>query len=300
MNLAEPQSSATSQVSIRELMEVGAHFGHQTAKWNPKMRRYIHTSRNGVYIINLQKTVGYFKDALEMVKRIAASGQKVLFVGTKRQAREVIKEEADRCGQPYVTERWIGGCLTNFHTIKRSISVMKNLQKMEEEKTYGNRKKKEILMLNKHREKLELYYSGVKDLGDVPGAVFIIDPNREYIAVNEASTLNIPIIATLDTNCDPDMIDYPIPGNDDSMRAIKLYASKIADAVLEGAKQRAAHVQTLSPRTDAAPQGELERMSRKPKSAKKTEAGAAPTVSADDIVIERVAATPTPTEGEEA
>ncbi|TVQ78803.1 MAG: 30S ribosomal protein S2 [Bradymonadales bacterium] len=232
------QESAAAEISLRELMEVGAHFGHHTAKWNPKMKRFIHTSRNGVYIINLQKTLGLFKEAAEMAKRVAASGQKILFVGTKRQAQEAIREEAIRSGQLYVTERWIGGCLTNFHTIKRSVSMMKSLQKMGEENNYGDRKKKEILLLKKHLQKLETYYQGVADMHELPGAIFVVDPHREYIAVNEARTLGIPIIATLDTNCDPDLIDYPIPGNDDSMRAIRLYASRIADAVLEGGKNR--------------------------------------------------------------
>lgn len=225
-------------VSVRELIEAGAHFGHQTAKWNPKMRNYIHNARNGVYIINLQKTAVYFREALDAARRIASTGQKFLFVGTKRQAQEVIKEEATRCGQYCVTERWIGGTLTNFHTIKRSINVMKSLQKMAAEKSYGIRKKKEILTLEKKREKLEQNYLGIKDMAELPGALFVIDPHREYISVNEARTLNIPIFAVIDTNCDPDGITYKIPGNDDSMRAIKLYASKMADAILEGQKNR--------------------------------------------------------------
>jgi len=230
-------------VNLRELMEVGAHFGHPTAKWNPKMKRYIHTARNGVYIINLNQTVGLFKNALDVVKRITSSGQKVLFVGTKRQAQEVIKAEADRSKMPYVTERWIGGCLTNFHTIKRSVSMMKTLQRMNEEQNYGTRKKKEILILEKQRGKLEKYYFGIKDMHDLPGALFIVDPHEEHIAVNEARTLGIPIIATLDTNCDPDRVDYPIPGNDDSIRAIRLYATKIADAILMGTKMRSDNLQ---------------------------------------------------------
>lgn len=244
--LEASKESTNLEVSIRELMEVGAHFGHHTAKWNPKMKRYIHTSRNGVYIINLQKTVGMFREAMEAAKRIAASGQKILFLGTKRQAQDAIREEAERCGQFYITERWIGGCLTNFHTIKRSIGLMKQLQKMHEENAYGTRKKKEILLLEKRRQKLETYYAGIKDMTELPGAIFIIDPHLEYIAVNEARTLNIPIIATLDTNCDPELIDYPIPGNDDSMRAIRLYTSKIADAIIEGTKQRRANLEKIN------------------------------------------------------
>lgn len=245
------EATAQSKVTIRELMEVGAHFGHQTARWNPKMKKYIHTSRNGVYIINLQQTVGYFQNAMEIARRIASTGQKILFVGTKRQAREVIREEAERCEMPYVTERWIGGCLTNFHTIRRSVAYMKQLRKMEEEQNYGTRKKKEILLLRKKLEKLETYYTGVKDLSELPGAIFIVDPNLEHIAVHEANVLNIPIIATLDTNCNPDVVDYPIPGNDDSMRAIKLYSSKIADAVLEGKKNREAQLSSSATASEA-------------------------------------------------
>lgn len=252
MAIAQAQSELKTNVAIRELMEVGAHFGHPKAKWNPKMKKYIHTSRNGVYIINLQKTVGYFRDALEAARSIAASGQKVLFVGTKRQAKESIKEEALRVGQPYVNERWIGGCLTNFHTLKRSVSLMKQLRKMEDEKNYGLRKKKEILLLRKKLEKLELYYDGIKDMTELPGALFVIDPHREYIAINEAITLGIPVIATLDTNCDPDKVDYKIPGNDDSMRAIRLYSSKVADAIEEGSQQRQSNIERMTAEAPAA------------------------------------------------
>jgi small subunit ribosomal protein S2 len=227
-----------AEVSVRDLIEAGAHFGHPTAKWNPKMKPYIHDSRNGVYIINLQKTASCFREALDAVRRIAATGQKILFIGTKKQAQEVVKSEAARAGQFYVTERWVGGTLTNFHTIKRSINMMKTLQKMAEEKSYGTRKKKEILGLEKRRGRLEINLTGIKDMVELPGAIFVIDPHREYIAVNEAKALNVPIIAVVDTNCDPDGINYPIPGNDDSIRAIKLYASKVADAILAGGQIR--------------------------------------------------------------
>jgi small subunit ribosomal protein S2 len=240
-----------SLVSVRELIEAGVHFGHQTAKWNPRMKPYIHDARNGVYIINLQKTVGRFRDALEALRRISSTGQKILFVGTKRQAQDVIKEEALRSGSFYVTERWIGGSLTNFHTVKRSINVMKTLQKMAEEKSYGIRKKKEILNLEKKRGKLEAVLMGIKDMNELPGALFIIDPKLEYIAVNEARSLNIPIIAVVDTNCDPTGIDYPIPGNDDSIRAIKLYASKAADSILEGQRTREDHLRRSKPEAGA-------------------------------------------------
>ncbi len=239
------------EVSIRDLMEAGAHFGHPTAKWNPKMKPYIHHARNGVYIINLQKTATLFRDALEGARRIASSGQKILFVGTKKQSREIIKEEALRAGQLYMTERWIGGTLTNFHTIKRSINFMKTLQKMAETKAYGIRKKKEILSLEKRRGKLEVNLLGIQGMTELPGALFVIDPHLEYIAVNEARSLNIPIIAVVDTNCDPEGIQYPIPGNDDSIRAIKLYVSKIADAIISGQKVREDNLKKITPAGDS-------------------------------------------------
>lgn len=229
-------------VSVRELIEAGVHFGHQTAKWNPRMKPFIHDARNGVYIINLQKTVTKFRDALEAIRRIASTGQKVLFVGTKRQAQDIVRDEAVRAQQYYCTERWIGGTLTNFHTVKRSINTMKTLQKMAEDKNYGIRKKKEILSLEKKRGKLEAQLSGIRDMVEVPGALFVIDPNREYIAVNEARAMNIPIFAIVDTNCDPQGIDYVVPGNDDSIRSIKLFTSKVADAIVEGLKVREDHL----------------------------------------------------------
>lgn len=258
-------------VSMRDLIEAGCHFGHQTAKWNPKMKPYIHDSRNGVYIINLQKTAARFREALEAIRRISSTGQKVLFVGTKKQAQEVIKEEATRSGSFYVTERWIGGSLTNYHTIKRSISVMKNLQKMAEDKSYGIRKKKEILMLEKKRGKLEQNYSGVQNMTELPGALFVIDPNREYIAVNEAKALNIPIIAIVDTNCDPDGITYAIPGNDDSIRAIKLYTSKVADAILAGSQTREDNLKKLGNAGEAGAEAQAGKRPRSPRGDKVTE-----------------------------
>lgn len=260
--------SSANAVSVRELIEAGVHFGHQTAKWNPRMKPYIHDARNGVYIINLQRTVQKFRDALEALKRIASTGQKIMFVGTKRQAQDVVKEEALRCGGYYVTERWIGGTLTNFHTVRRSINVMKSLQKMAEEKNYGIRKKKEILMLEKKREKLETVLMGIKDMADVPGALFVIDPHLEYIAVNEAKALNIPIIAICDTNCDPTGIDYPIPGNDDSIRAIRLYASRVAEAILEGQKVREDHLKRVGNKNEGG--DDNRRDSRKPARASTT------------------------------
>ncbi len=229
-------------VSVRELIEAGVHFGHQTAKWNPRMKPFIHDARNGVYIINLQKTATKFREALDAIRRIASTGQKILFVGTKRQAQDIIRDESTRAQQYYCTERWIGGTLTNFHTVKRSINTMKTLQKMAEEKSYGIRKKKEILSLEKKRGKLEAQLSGIRDMVEVPGALFVIDPNREYIAVNEARAMNIPIFAIVDTNCDPQGIDYVVPGNDDSIRSIKLFTSKVADAIVEGLKVREDHI----------------------------------------------------------
>jgi len=264
-------------VSVRELIEAGVHFGHQTAKWNPKMKPFIHDARNGVYIINLQKTAHKFREALDAVRRVASTGQKFLFVGTKRQAQDVVREEATKAGQYYVTERWIGGSLTNFHTVKRSINVMKSLQKMAEDKNYGIRKKKEILTLEKKRGKLEKTLTGIKDMNELPGALFVIDPNREYIAVNEARTLNIPIFAVVDTNCDPQHIDYPIPGNDDSIRAIRLFCSKIGEAIIEGQKVREDHL----------------KRSGGPKDGAKTAARKTDASGTTEVVIGKSTATPT-------
>lgn len=223
-----------SVVSMKQLLEAGVHFGHQTRRWNPKMAEYIFTERNGIYIIDLQKTVKKLNDAYMYVRDIAADGGDILFVGTKKQAQEAIKEEAERCSMPYVNARWLGGMLTNFRTIRLRINRLAQLRKMEEDGTFDLLPKKEVIKLNLEIEKLEKFLGGIKDMDKVPAAMFIVDPRKERIAVMEAKKLNIPIIAIVDTNCDPDEIDAVIPGNDDAIRAVKLIAGAMASAVIEG------------------------------------------------------------------
>ena len=221
-------------VSMKQLLEAGVHFGHQTRRWNPKMARFIFTERNGIYIIDLQKTVKKMDEAYNFVRDLAAEGGKIVFVGTKKQAQESIKSEAERCNQYFVNERWLGGMLTNFQTIEKRVKRLKTLEKQAEDGTFEVLPKKEVTLLKHEMEKLQKYLGGIKDMKKLPDALFIIDPKKEEIAVAEARKLNIPIIATVDTNCDPDVIDYPIPANDDAIRAVKLLTDKIADAVLEG------------------------------------------------------------------
>jgi len=223
-----------SVVTMKQLLEAGVHFGHQTRRWNPKMRDYIFTERNGIYIIDLQKTVRLMDSAYNFVRDIAAQGEKVLFVGTKKQAQESIQEEATRCDMPYVNQRWLGGMLTNFQTIRKRIDRMFELEKMEEEGRFELLPKKEVIKLRHEKDKLLKFLGGIRNMLELPSAVFIVDPRKEKIAVSEARKLEIPIVAIVDTNCDPDEIDYKIPGNDDAIRAVKLITSKIADAVLEG------------------------------------------------------------------
>ena len=223
-----------SVVSIKQLLECGVHFGHQTRRWNPKMKPYIFTERNGVYIIDLQKTVKGLEKAYDFIREVAKSGGSVLFVGTKRQAQEIVREEALRCGQFYINQRWLGGLLTNFPTIRKRVNRMVELQKMEEDGTFETLPKKEVSVLRKQKEKLEKYLIGIRDMKDLPDALFIIDPRRETIAVLEARKLGIHVASIVDTNCDPEVIDYPIPGNDDAIRAIKLMFSLMANAVIEG------------------------------------------------------------------
>lgn len=221
-------------ISMRELLEAGVHFGHQTKRWNPKMKEYIFGERNGIYIIDLQKTLKQFKEALRFVGEMAAQGKNVLFVGTKRQAQEAIAEEATRCGMFYVNQRWLGGLLTNHVTIQRSIKRLKELDTMATEDGYQGRSKKEITRLERERKHLQMNLAGIKEMPGLPDFLFVIDSNKEEIAVREARKLGIPVVAVVDTNCDPDMVDYPIPGNDDALRAIRLFSSKVADAVIEG------------------------------------------------------------------
>jgi small subunit ribosomal protein S2 len=226
-----------SVISMKLLLEAGVHFGHQTNKWNPKMKPYIFGARNNIYIIDLQQTVGMFQNAYNFVVDTVGQGKEVLFVGTKKQSQEAIKEEAIRCGMPYVNQRWLGGMLTNFITIKKSIDRLNTLTKMFDDDSIKAFPKKEITKLQKEKEKLESVLGGIRNMKSHPAAVFIVDPNREHIAVQEAKKLKIPLVAIVDTNCDPDDIDYIIPGNDDAIRAIKLFASKFADAVIEGRKR---------------------------------------------------------------
>ena len=221
-------------ISMKQLLEAGVHFGHQTRRWNPKMATYIFTERNGIYIIDLQKTVKKLEEAYFFVRDMAASGKSILFVGTKKQAQDAIKEEAERCGQFYVNARWLGGMLTNFRTIRRRIDRMEQINKMREDGTFDMLPKKEVAKLELELEKLEKFLGGVKTMDKLPAAMFIVDPRKERIAVAEARKLNIPIVAIVDTNCDPDEIDYVIPGNDDAIRAVKLIAGAMADAVLDG------------------------------------------------------------------
>ena len=223
-----------SVISMKQLLEAGVHFGHQTRRWNPKMKQYIFTERNGIYIIDLQKTVKKVNEAYFFMRDVAMEGKPILFVGTKKQAQESVEAEAKRCGQHYVSNRWLGGMLTNFKTIRTRIEKLENIEKMEETGDINLLPKKEIIKLMHEKEKLEKNLGGIRNLNEMPGALFIVDPRKERIAVSEAHKMGIPVVAIVDTNCDPDEIDYPIPGNDDAIRAVKLIVSKMADAVLEG------------------------------------------------------------------
>jgi len=223
-----------SIVNMKQLLESGVHFGHQTRRWNPKMEQYIFTERNGIYIIDLQQTVRLIDKAYDYVKEQAGEGKEILFVGTKRQAQETIKTEAERCGMPYVNERWLGGMLTNYQTIKKRIDRLEELEEMEEDGTFEVLPKKEVIELERERDKLKKFLGGIRDMDGLPDVVYITDPRKESIAVSEARKLDIPIVSIVDSNCDPDLIDYVIPGNDDAIRAVKLISSVIADAVLEG------------------------------------------------------------------
>ena len=227
-----------SVVSMKQLLEAGVHFGHQTRRWNPKMAKYIFTERNGIYIIDLQKTVKKLEEAYNFVRDLSVEGKSVLFVGTKKQAQDSVKEEAERAGAYYVNARWLGGMLTNFTTIRTRIERLKQLRAMEEDGTFELLPKKEVVKLNLEIEKLEKFLGGIKDMKEIPGALFIIDPRKERIAVAEAKKLGIPIGAIVDTNCDPDEVDYVIPGNDDAIRAVKLISSAIANAIIEGNEGR--------------------------------------------------------------
>ncbi|MEA3423822.1 MAG: 30S ribosomal protein S2 [Bacillota bacterium] len=225
-----------SVVSMKQLLEAGVHFGHQTRRWNPKMAPYIFTERNGIYIIDLQKTVKKIDEAYEVIRNISADGGKILFVGTKKQAQESIEIEAKRSGQYFVSQRWLGGMLTNFKTIKKRINLLESIEKMEKDGTFESLTKKEVIKLKLKRDRLEKFLGGIRDMNGLPDALFIVDPKKEQIAIHEARLLNIPVIGIVDTNCDPDDVDYPIPGNDDAIRAVKLISATVANAVIEGSQ----------------------------------------------------------------
>lgn len=241
-------------ITMKQLLEAGVHFGHQTRKWNPKMKNYIFAARNDIHIIDLQLTVGLIEQAYSFVADSVKAGKSVLFVGTKKQAQEAIKEEAQRCGQFYINSRWLGGTLTNFKTIRSRIDRLNKLNKMEESGEFDLLPKKEVLGLKKEMEKLENNLGGIKDMKGLPGVMFIVDPHNEDIAVQEARKLNIPIVAITDTNCDPDLIDYVIPGNDDAIRAVKLISSVIANAVIEANQGETMDVALAAEKEEAAPE----------------------------------------------
>ena len=231
-----------SVISMKQLLEAGVHFGHQTRRWNPKMAPYIYTERNGIYIIDLQKSVGMVDDAYAAVKECVADGGKILFVGTKKQAQDTIKNEAERSGMYYVNQRWLGGMLTNFKTIQSRVAQLKKIEAMEEDGTFDVLPKKEVIKLKKQQEKLQKNLGGIKEMQEVPDMIFVVDPRKERICIQEAHTLGIPLVGICDTNCDPEELDYVIPGNDDAIRAVKLIVSKMADAVIEGNQGQDAEV----------------------------------------------------------
>ncbi len=234
--LENPATSDGPPISVRALLEAGVHFGHNTGRWNPKMQRYIFGARNGIHIIDLQQTVGLFRRAFQAVIDICSRGEQILFVGTKKQAQDVMRDEAARAGQLYVTQRWLGGTLTNFKTVKGSLERLRSLEKLEEDGTLFQLVKKEQVQIRRDREKLMKSLGGIKGMSKLPAAMFVVDPSKEHIAVAEARKLEIPVIAVTDTNCNPDLIDYVIPGNDDAIRAIRLFANRIADAALIGTR----------------------------------------------------------------
>ena len=239
-------------VSMKQLLEAGVHFGHQTRRWNPKMAEYIYMERNGIYIIDLQKTVKKLEDAYSFVRSVSESGKSVLFVGTKKQAQDAVKEEAERVGQFYVNARWLGGMLTNFKTMRTRVDRMAQLKKMQEDGTFDMLPKKEVVKLLHEMEKLDKYLGGVKDMRKLPGALFVVDPRKEHNAISEARKLHIPIVAIVDTNCDPDEVDYVIPGNDDAIRSIRLISAAMANAVMEGRQGEDAEAAEAEPAAEAA------------------------------------------------
>jgi small subunit ribosomal protein S2 len=251
------QGGEMSTVELKELLEAGVHFGHQTKRWNPKMAKFIFGARNDIYIIDLSKTIKKFSEAYAFVRKIVSQGESILFVGTKRQAQEIVEEEAKRCGMFYVNQRWLGGMLTNFSTIKKSIERLKKLESFGADGTYERLPKKEVIKLEKERTQLEKNLGGIKQMGGLPGAIFVIDTHKEKTAVLEANRLGVPVVAIVDTNCDPDEVDYVIPGNDDAIRAVRLITSRIADAALEGkALQSKGAAPASRPEAETSPAGE--------------------------------------------
>ena len=262
-SMAGALQSSGSAITMKQLLEAGVHFGHQTKRWNPKMKPYIFGARNGIYIIDLQKTVGLARSAFRFVNDVVAKGGTVLFVGTKKQAQDAIREEASRCGMFYVTNRWLGGTLTNFKTVKTGIDRLKTVEKMKADGTYERLPKKEVASLEREREKLEKNLGGIKDLARLPGVLFVIDTKKEYIAIHEANRLGIPVVAVVDTNCDPEGIDFTIPGNDDAIRSIRLFTSKVAEACIEGKARYGAWVAEHGGRDEQAEQNERDAASER-------------------------------------
>ncbi|MGW8591269.1 30S ribosomal protein S2 [Dietzia sp. NPDC055340] len=263
-------------ISMKQLLDAGAHFGHQTRRWNPKMRRFIFTDRNGIYIIDLQQTLTYIDQAYEFVKETVAHGGTVLFVGTKKQAQEAIAEEAAKVGMPYVNQRWLGGMLTNFQTVHQRLLRLKELESMEQSGGFEGRTKKEILMLTREKNKLERTLGGMRDMTKVPSVVWVVDTNKEHIAVGEARKLNIPVVAILDTNCDPDVVDYPIPANDDAIRSVTVLTRVIASAVAEGLKARSQAGKTTGDQAEPLAEWETEQLDQVTGEAAAPEAAEAP------------------------
>ena len=249
-----------SVVSMKSLLEAGVHFGHQTRRWNPKMKKYIFTERNGIYIIDLQKTVGKIEEAYDFVRETVENGGQVLFVGTKKQAQDAIEKEAKRCGEFYINQRWLGGLLTNYQTIKKRIARLKDLEEMETDGRFDVLPKKEVIGLRHERERLEKFLGGIKDMNGLPDVMYVVDPKKENIAVKEAQKLGIPIVGILDTNCDPDELDFPIPGNDDAIRAVKLITETMANAVLEGKQGAQDHVEEEAEEAEATEETENQNM----------------------------------------
>ncbi|MEM6531622.1 MAG: 30S ribosomal protein S2 [Myxococcota bacterium] len=275
---------------MREMLEAGVHFGHQTNRWNPKMKPYIFGARNGIYIVDLQQTVPLFHKAHQFLADLTARGEKVLFVGTKKQAQEVVKEAAVRSGQFFVNNRWLGGTLTNYRTVRQSIERLRTIEKMEEDGTFEKLVKKEVVQLNRERDKLEKNLGGIRDMARLPGALFIIDTKKEHIAVAEARKLGIPVVAVVDTNCDPDEIDYVIPGNDDAIRAIRIFANKVADACVEGSQSYEKHLQTQKAEQKSKPEPGKPRESKGTAGGPKVEVVRAPSAEEGAPAAEAAAA----------